>query len=168
MKNKITPALTLATALCLQIALVAPLQAKTYDFTGEGTSSAHIQKEHEETKLKTFQVHNTSAHKIYVRIGYGSNVQTHISKCDYTALTLNPGQTGGVEKQAFCVPVNVSGYFLMPDGSKQDIPKPIIRTWMDDTGTLQWNVSNKGVEFLGHWDEQAQKWVKEREIYRSE
>jgi hypothetical protein len=164
MKKKIV----IIVLLCLQAVLLAPLKAKTYDFSEEKNNTMFIQKEHDQEKLKTFQVHNISPHKIYVRIGYGSNVQTYISKCDYTGLTLNPGQTGGVEKQAFCVPVNVSGYFLMADGSKQDIPKPIIRTWMDDMGTLQWDVSEKGVEFRGHWDEQTQAWVKEREIYRPE
>jgi hypothetical protein len=106
-------------------------------------------------------VYNGSKQRIYVRIGYEGTA------CEYTGFILNPGQTGRVYKSPFCVPINVSGNFLAPDNTViKAIPNPIIKTRMDDVGTLQWNISDQyGIDYLGSWSEYEQRWDK-KALYR--
>jgi hypothetical protein len=157
MKKIITQALNFTTTLCLTIclsmALHAPLQAKVYDYTKPDKKELTDPiKEYKKWGGKTFQVHNRSTQKIYVRIGYSFAEGKFCNTCTFTGFILDPGQIGKVYKDPRCVPINMTGIFITENGAKiADIPNGIRATNMNDLGTLQWDITDKqGIIFRGH------------------
>jgi hypothetical protein len=144
--------ITLTIALGIQALFHTALYAPIYDYRiYEADNPNLLTKEHHAAGGKTFTVNNRSDHHVYVRIGYEAN-------CEYTGFLLKPKQVGRVYKAPGCIPINVSGYFETHDRtSLGEIPYPIYNTRMEDTGTLQWNVLNDGIEFQGSWD--GNKWT---------
>jgi hypothetical protein len=162
MHKTITPTniLTLALCLtiCLSLAIHTPLQAKIHDYTkknelGEFVTQGVINEfnDYGPYKGNTFQVYNGSTQRIYIRIGYifynGGDCE---GDCEYTGFILDPGQTGKIHKHTYCNPINVSGHFYTQDNVvKGDIPNPIRKTYINDRGILQWDVTDEGILYKG-------------------